>query len=65
MSEMPPIRLIATDVDGTLLASNGKLPEDNRRAILAAQERGVIVAIASVSRKTSICFCRITACAAP
>ena len=47
MSEMPPIRLIATDVDGTLLASNGKLPEDNRRAILAAQERGVIVAIAS------------------
>ena len=36
MSEMPPVRLIATDVDGTLLASDGKLPEDNRRAILAA-----------------------------
>lgn len=42
-----PIRLIATDVDGTLLNSRGVIPEDNLRAIRAAQEKGVTVAIAS------------------
>ncbi len=47
MSATPPIRLVATDMDGTLLASGGILPEDNIRAIRAAQEKGVVVAIAS------------------
>lgn len=42
-----PIRLIATDVDGTLLSSQGVVPEDNVRAIVAAQKKGIIVAIAS------------------
>lgn len=42
-----PIRLIATDVDGTLLDSRGKIPPENLRAIRAAQEKGIIFAIAS------------------
>ena len=38
MPATPPIRLVATDMDGTLLASGGILPEDNIRAIRAAQD---------------------------
>ncbi len=41
------IRMIATDVDGTLLNSRGEIPEENVRAIRDAQEKGIIVAIAS------------------
>ena len=46
MKDMP-IRLIATDIDGTLLNSRGEMPERNRQAILSAQEKGITVAIAS------------------
>lgn len=42
-----PIRLIATDVDGTLLNSRGILPDDNIKAIRDAQAMGIVVAIAS------------------
>ncbi len=42
-----PIRLIALDIDGTLLDSRGEIPTRNRDAIQAASERGVIVALAS------------------
>lgn len=42
-----PIRLIATDVDGTLLGEGGRIPDDNVRAIQRAQEKGITVAIAS------------------
>ncbi len=42
-----PIRLIATDVDGTLLNDGGVIPERNLRAIQAAQEKGITVAISS------------------
>ena len=42
-----PIRLIATDVDGTLLDRQGQMPEENLRAIRAAQEKGIVVAISS------------------
>ena len=44
---MPLIRLIATDVDGTLLNSQLKIPDRNLRAIHAAQEKGITVAISS------------------
>ena len=44
---MPPIRLIATDVDGTLLNKSRQIPERNLRAIRAAQEKGITVAISS------------------
>ena len=44
---MNPIRLIATDVDGTLLNSQLKIPDRNLRAIHAAQEKGITVAISS------------------
>lgn len=42
-----PVRLIATDVDGTLLNEHGQITERSLRAIRAAQEKGIIVAISS------------------
>lgn len=47
MPDSLPIRLIATDVDGTLLNNHGIISEANLRAIHAAQEKGITVAIAS------------------
>jgi Cof subfamily protein (haloacid dehalogenase superfamily) len=44
------IRLLALDIDGTLLDSNGTLPEANRRAIGAAIAQGVEVALATGRR---------------
>ena len=44
---MPPIKLIATDIDGTLLNPKGIITERSLRAIRAAQENGVTVAIAT------------------
>jgi Cof subfamily protein (haloacid dehalogenase superfamily) len=44
------IRLLALDIDGTLLASNGQLPEANRDAITRAVECGVEVALATGRR---------------
>jgi len=40
---MTPIRLIAVDLDGTLLNSAGRVSEANRRAIQRAQQAGVTV----------------------
>ena len=40
-------KLIALDVDGTLLTDNHELTEKNREAILAAQEQGHVVMICS------------------
>lgn len=40
-----PVRLIATDMDGTLLDDRGKLPKENIRAIRRAREAGITVAI--------------------
>ena len=42
-----PIRMIATDIDGTLLNDHGQLSERNMRAIRAAQARGIVFAISS------------------
>ena len=44
------IRLLALDLDGTLLSSRGELSERNRRAISMARERGVRVAVVTGRR---------------
>lgn len=44
------IKLLALDLDGTLLDSKGKVPEANRVAIRAAEEAGVLVTIATGRR---------------
>jgi Cof subfamily protein (haloacid dehalogenase superfamily) len=44
------IRLLALDIDGTLLDSNGALPEANRRSIARAIGNGVEVALATGRR---------------
>ncbi len=44
------IRLIALDLDGTVLDSHGKLPDENRAAIARAIDAGVEVAIATGRR---------------
>jgi len=46
------IRLIAIDIDGTLLDSRGKVPEANQRAIGVAVERGIEVALVTGRRYT-------------
>ena len=42
-----PIRMIALDLDGTLIDEDLVLPERTRRAIVAARDRGVSVSIAT------------------
>jgi 5-amino-6-(5-phospho-D-ribitylamino)uracil phosphatase len=44
------IRLIATDIDGTLLDSRGQLPEQNKLAIQEAAARGIEIAIVTGRR---------------
>jgi Cof subfamily protein (haloacid dehalogenase superfamily) len=44
------IRLIALDLDGTLLTSRGEVSEGNRRALERARERGVRVALVTGRR---------------
>lgn len=44
------IKLLALDLDGTLLNSKGQVSEQNREAIRAAEERGVLVTIATGRR---------------
>ena len=41
------IRLIAIDIDGTLLDSHGRLPDVHRDALIAASTSGVEVALAT------------------
>jgi len=45
-----PVRLIALDIDGTLLDSQWKLPEANRTAIAEATRRGIEVALVTGRR---------------
>ena len=42
-----PIKLIASDLDGTMLDSSGGIPERNSRAVAAAMRAGVIVTIST------------------
>src|ERR1700686_3132196 len=44
------IRLIALDIDGTLLDSSSKLPEKNRQAIEGAAARGIEVVLVTGRR---------------
>ncbi|MGI8812321.1 MAG: Cof-type HAD-IIB family hydrolase [Pyrinomonadaceae bacterium] len=44
------IKLLALDLDGTLLNSKGKIPDENRDAIRAAEAAGVVVTIATGRR---------------
>lgn len=45
-----PIRLIALDIDGTLLDGQSRLPDINRQAILDAAARGIEVALVTGRR---------------
>ena len=45
-----PIRLIALDIDGTLLDGQSQLPDINRRAILDAAARGIEIALVTGRR---------------
>jgi Cof subfamily protein (haloacid dehalogenase superfamily) len=45
-----PVRLIALDIDGTLLDSRWRLPDANRRAIQEATQRGIEVALVTGRR---------------
>src|SRR5258707_12082016 len=45
-----PVKLIALDIDGTLLDSRWKLPEANRAAIQEATRRGIEVALVTGRR---------------
>jgi Cof subfamily protein (haloacid dehalogenase superfamily) len=45
-----PIRLLALDLDGTLLNSRGEISSRNRRALTEARERGVKVALVTGRR---------------
>jgi Cof subfamily protein (haloacid dehalogenase superfamily) len=44
------IKLLALDLDGTLLNSRGKISEENKTAIRMAEEKGVLVTIATGRR---------------
>jgi Cof subfamily protein (haloacid dehalogenase superfamily) len=44
------IKLLALDLDGTLLDSRGQIPDENRNAIQASEEAGVLVTIATGRR---------------
>src|SRR5262249_28593067 len=48
--ELMGVRLIALDIDGTLLDSRWKLPEANRKAIREATGRGIEVALVTGRR---------------
>jgi Cof subfamily protein (haloacid dehalogenase superfamily) len=45
-----PIKLLALDLDGTLLNSEGQISERNKIAIRAAEDKGVLVTIATGRR---------------
>jgi hydroxymethylpyrimidine pyrophosphatase-like HAD family hydrolase len=45
MRPVTPIRLVAIDIDGTLLDRAGNIPDENRRAIAIALDRGIEVAL--------------------
>ena len=44
------IKLLALDLDGTVLNSRGEIPDENRTAIRAAEDAGVLVTIATGRR---------------
>lgn len=51
----PEIKLIALDMDGTLLNSAGEVPDENRAAIREAEEKGIQVVL-STGRSKLTCW---------
>lgn len=49
---LPAIRLIAVDLDGTLLSHEGQVGPANRAALLAAERAGITIVIATGRRHT-------------
>src|SRR5262245_22214576 len=49
----PALRLVITDIDGTLLDDAGNLPEINRRALAHCRARGVRTCLATGRRWTT------------
>jgi Cof subfamily protein (haloacid dehalogenase superfamily) len=49
-SSASSIRMIATDIDGTLLDSHQRLPDRNRDALTAAHEAGILVVLVTGRR---------------
>ena len=47
MSARPPVRLIAVDIDGTLLDSRGRIPDANLEALREAAASGIHVVVAT------------------
>ena len=47
MPDPAPIRLIAVDIDGTLLDASSRIPDANRSALQAAAARGIEVVLAT------------------
>lgn len=47
---MPAVRMIAVDMDGTLLATGGLVSEENRAAIRAAEQAGIEFVVATGRR---------------
>src|SRR5215469_10095958 len=45
-----PLRLIALDIDGTLLDEHSQLPARNRDAVVQAAERGIEIALVTGRR---------------
>ena len=44
---LPSVRLLAVDIDGTLLDSSGRLPEAHRHALAEAHGAGILVVLAT------------------
>ncbi len=51
---MPRYRLLAVDLDGTLLNSEREIPEGNLRAVEAAAREGVVIAVVTGRRFPSV-----------
>src|SRR6476469_5120028 len=51
--EFMTIRLVATDLDGTLLNSDGLIPPANQQALQRILDRGVLLALATARRVDS------------
>lgn len=51
---MPRYRLLAIDLDGTLLTSGREIPDENLRAVQAAGQKGVVLALVTGRRFPSV-----------
>jgi HAD superfamily hydrolase (TIGR01484 family) len=53
---MSNIKLIVTDIGGTLLADNNTVSEENKQAFKYAKEKGVLIALATARMYSSTKF---------